>query len=161
MEKYQPQSLAQLKALVKDESVYLGDIDTSLIADMSSLFEPDVCGAWAGRKDFSGIESWNVSNVRDMSLMFHNCHFFNADISGWNVSSCESFYKMFGNCYLFNQPLGKWNTSKVRDVRYMFSMCASFKGDLNSWDISNLKETYGMFDDCNCAVPSWYNKMKG
>ena len=68
---------------------------------------------------------------------------------------------MFGNCYLFNQPLGKWNTSKVRDVRYMFSMCASFKGDLNSWDISNLKETYGMFDGCNCAVPSWYNKMKG
>lgn len=41
MEKYQPQSLAQLKALVKDESVYLGDIDTNLIADMTSLFEPD------------------------------------------------------------------------------------------------------------------------
>ena len=102
MEKYQPQNLAQLKTLVKDESVYLGDIDTSNITDMTSLFEPDVCGAWAGRKDFSGIESWNVSNVRDMSLMFHNCHFFNADISGWNVSSCESFYKMFGNCYLFN-----------------------------------------------------------
>ena len=48
MKKYQPQSLAQLKALVKDESVYLGDIDTSNIADMSSLFKPDVCGAWAG-----------------------------------------------------------------------------------------------------------------
>ena len=159
MEKYQPQSLAQLKTLVKDESVYLGDIDTSVITDMTSLFEPDVCGAWARRKDFSGIESWNVSNVRDMSLMFHNCHFFNADISVWNVSSCESFYKMFGNCYLFNQPLGKWNTSKACDVRYMFSMCASFKGDLNSWDISNLKETYGMFDGCNCAVPSWYKKI--
>lgn len=34
MEKYQPQSLAQLKALVKDEGVYLGDIDTSNIADI-------------------------------------------------------------------------------------------------------------------------------
>lgn len=41
MEKYQPQSLAQLKTLVKDESVYLGDIDTNLIAGMTSLFEPD------------------------------------------------------------------------------------------------------------------------
>ncbi|WP_261517552.1 hypothetical protein [Campylobacter lanienae] len=41
MEKYRPKSLAQLKALVKDESVYLGDIDTNLIADMTSLFEPD------------------------------------------------------------------------------------------------------------------------
>ena len=43
----------------------------------------------------------------------------------------------------------------------MFSMYASFKGDLNSCDISNLKETYGMFGGCDCAVPSWYNKMKG
>lgn len=57
MEKYQPQSLAQLKAFVKDEGVYLGDIDTSNIADMSLLFETDVCGAWVGREDFSGIES--------------------------------------------------------------------------------------------------------
>ena len=38
MEKYQPQSLAQLKALVKDENIYLGDIDTSNITDMSELF---------------------------------------------------------------------------------------------------------------------------
>ena len=37
MEKYQPQSLAQLKTLVIDESVYLGDIDTSNITDMSRL----------------------------------------------------------------------------------------------------------------------------
>ena len=43
MEKYQPQSLAQLKTLIKDESVYLGDIDISNITDMGSLFEPDVC----------------------------------------------------------------------------------------------------------------------
>jgi hypothetical protein len=50
-------------------------------------------GAWARREDFSGIESWNFSNVRDMSLMFHNCHFFNADISGWNASLARAFIK--------------------------------------------------------------------
>lgn len=54
MEKYQPQSLAQLKALVKDESVYLGDIDTSNIADTSSLFESD--GMFGGCN--CAIPSW-------------------------------------------------------------------------------------------------------
>ena len=72
MPKFVPKTKRELQELIKDESIYLGDIDVSNITDMTSLFEPDVCGAWAGRKDFSGIESWNVSNVRDMSLMFHN-----------------------------------------------------------------------------------------
>ena len=138
MPKFVPKTKRELQELISDESVYLGDIDTSLIKDMRSSFEVNALDG-VDRSDFNEIESWNVSNVLDVSLMFHNCHFFNTDISDWNVSSFESFYKMFGNCYLFNQPLGKWNTSKVRDVRYMFSMCASFKGDLNSW----------------------YNKMKG
>ena len=43
MPKFVPKTKVQLKALVKDESVYLGDIDISNITDMGSLFEPDVC----------------------------------------------------------------------------------------------------------------------
>ncbi|MEI0496392.1 hypothetical protein R4J09_13435 [Brachyspira intermedia] len=37
--KYKPTSRKELKDLVTDESIYLGDIDTSLITDMSGLFE--------------------------------------------------------------------------------------------------------------------------
>ncbi|WP_415579713.1 BspA family leucine-rich repeat surface protein [Helicobacter labetoulli] len=33
------------------------------------------------RRDFSGIESWNVSNVTHMNSMFKGAKFFNADIS--------------------------------------------------------------------------------
>ena len=36
--KYKPQTKEELKKLVEDESIYLGDIDTSLITDMSNLF---------------------------------------------------------------------------------------------------------------------------
>ena len=36
--KYKPQTKDELKELVKDESIYLGDIDTSLITNMKSLF---------------------------------------------------------------------------------------------------------------------------
>ena len=49
--KYQPKTKDELKQLCKDESVYLGDIDTSLITDMSELF------AHSKRQDFSGIET--------------------------------------------------------------------------------------------------------
>ena len=37
--KYQPRTKEELKDLCEDESVYLGDIDTSLITDMSKLFQ--------------------------------------------------------------------------------------------------------------------------
>ena len=36
--KDQPKNKEELQALCRDESVYLGDIDTSLITDMSELF---------------------------------------------------------------------------------------------------------------------------
>ncbi|WP_206193862.1 hypothetical protein [Brachyspira hampsonii] len=38
MHKYKPQTIEELQKLVKDENTYLGDIDTSLITDMSRLF---------------------------------------------------------------------------------------------------------------------------
>lgn len=53
--KYKPANREELKALCNDESVYLGDINTSLIADMSGLFLDST------RKDFSGIERWDTS----------------------------------------------------------------------------------------------------
>ncbi|WP_297208527.1 hypothetical protein [uncultured Brachyspira sp.] len=36
--KYKPQTREELKEFVEDENIYLGDIDTSLITDMSELF---------------------------------------------------------------------------------------------------------------------------
>ena len=40
--KYRPTTKEELKKLVEDESIYLGDIDTSLITDMSELFRESV-----------------------------------------------------------------------------------------------------------------------
>ena len=46
---YKPKTRDKLKELVDDLSINLGDIDTSLITDMSLLFENTY------RTDFSGI----------------------------------------------------------------------------------------------------------
>lgn len=72
--KYLPQNRDELLALVRDNSVNLGDIDTSKITDMRLLFDG------SERVGFSGIENWNTSNVVDMSNMFSSARFFNHNI---------------------------------------------------------------------------------
>lgn len=51
--------------------INLGDIDTSLVADMSWLFFE------TNRTDFIGIESWDVSKVTTMRCMFEKVASFN------------------------------------------------------------------------------------
>ena len=41
---------------------------------------------------FGEIETWDVSNITDMSGMFSGAESFNQDISGWDVSSEKEMY---------------------------------------------------------------------
>ncbi len=71
MKKYNITYKEELLELISYDNVYLGDIDTSAITDMSKLFKD------SKREDFSGIDSWDVSNVRDIRSMFKGCENFN------------------------------------------------------------------------------------
>lgn len=83
MAKYSPKTKLKLKELVDDESVNLGDIDTSAIDDMSCLFEN------SERTDFSGIEKWDTSNVENLGAMFEGLYYATASII------CESLKKAY------------------------------------------------------------------
>ena len=137
--KYKPKSTEELSALCDDKTVYLGDIDTSLITDMSGLF------ADSERKDFSGIETWNVSNVTFMRNMFAGAFNFNADISRWDVSKVEDMAYMFYWASKFNQDIGKWNTSKVTNMSGMFALAKNFNQPLENWDVSQVTDMSYMF----------------
>ena len=127
---YKPQTREELKNLVNNESIHLSDIDTSAIDSMSFLFFDSTC------KDFSGIESWDVSNVTGMSMMFYGAKFFNADISKWNVSKVTYMDYMFKNAESFNQPLNSWDVSQVTSMLYMFAEAKSFNQSLDSWNLT-------------------------
>ena len=150
--KYLPKDLAELSFLVSDESIHLGDIDTSLITDMSWLFSS------SKRKDFSGISNWDTSKVTNMSLMFRNCRYFNEDISSWDTSNVRNMSSMFEYCFRFNQPIGRWDVSNVENMFQMFSWCISFNQPLICWNVSNVEIMAHMFDNCarfNQPLENW------
>ena len=118
--KYHPTTKEELQALCDDESIYLGDIDTSKITDMSNLFY------FSNRKDFSGIETWDVSNVVNMSGMFNHAEFFNHPIGDWDVSHVKYMDEMFYYAVSFNQDISKWDISNVESMKDILIVAPSF-----------------------------------
>ena len=138
--KVQPKSKKELIKIINDsfeKGVYdLNFIDTSKITDMSELF---CLGVKLRKFDKSiqksiNISDWDVSNVKDMSYMFHKCTYFNCDLSRWDVSN-------------------------VKDMSYMFQFCYDLNCDLSGWNVSNVLDMRDMFYGCNkLTIPSWYKE---
>lgn len=131
-----PSTKEQLQEILKDDSINLADIDTSLIIDMSGLFND------SKRIDFSGINTWDTSRVTDMSMMFFGCSHFNEELK-FDTSSVTNMEWMFAHCINFNKPLN-FNTSNVKNMQGMFFECSSLE-QIFSFDMNNIKNDTLMF----------------
>lgn len=143
--RYTPHTKLELRKLILDDDIELKDIDTSHITDMSHLFEPVLETSEQARFFFDGIETWDVSNVTDMSYMFCFAKNFNQDISNWNVSKVKNMRGMFQFATSFNQDLSKWDVSNVENMSSMFYDAAAFNQNLDLWQIDNVKTMRFMF----------------
>ncbi len=117
-----PATKDELRSLIEKELYYQGIdadlnfIDTSLITDMSNLFNSlDIRNI--------KIDKWDVSKVRNMSGMFSNCWKFSCDLSSWNVSNVTDTSQMFYMCENFNCDLSGWYISNKVDALLMFVAC--------------------------------------
>ena len=169
--KYFPKNLIALKKLVRDESISLGEIDTSKITDMKRLFfdaeededDPDIEYLIPLRDEFKGIECWDVSNVKDMSLMFKGLETFNEPLNSWDVSNVEVMIAMFAGAEAFNQPLDRWDVSKVRSMKGMFYGTKAFNQPLDMWNIRNVKNMNKMFEKTPAYkqnLDAWGEKLR-
>nr|WP_263728398.1 BspA family leucine-rich repeat surface protein [Campylobacter sp. RKI_CA19_01122] len=111
---YNPKTKSELKALVDDLNTSLKDINVSNIQEMDCLFKN------SKRKDFSGIEEWDVSNVTSMNEMFYGCKKINQNLNNWDTTKVINISYMFSNCFSFNQALDKWDVSNVLWMEYVF-----------------------------------------
>lgn len=155
--KVTPKTKEELRKLIYKElqrqgpDADLNFIDTSMITDMSELFE-------ALNIRNIKIDKWNVSNVTNMSNMFRYNPEFNADLSNWNVSKVTNMYAMFYKAKKFNSTLSKWDVSKVTVMRGMFNGAESFNDDLSKWNVSKVKDMGWMFYYANlftCDLSKW------
>ena len=126
-------------------------IDVSGITDMNHLFvlrsgnDNDI----ELMHNFNGnISEWDVSNVKNMEMMFYRTRAFNGDISKWNVSNVKNMDGMFWGAHKFNCDISKWDVSNVEEFSGMFISAKSFNQDLSKWNVSNAKKFNYMFDDC-------------
>ena len=150
--KYHPATKEELKALVDNESINLGEIDTSKITDMSKLFYDNK------RQNFKGIENWDVSNVKDMSGMFWRATWFKGNLNNWNVSNVDNMSRMFRGTSTFDSHLNNWNVSNVKDMSGMFMAAKVFDGDISNWNVSNVKDMSVMFQEAsafNQDISNW------
>ena len=99
--KIQPKTKEELKQIIEDTIKEKGNecdlnfIDTSLITDMSYLFQ---------HSNFDeDISKWNVSNVKTMEFMFCSSNF-DEDISKWDVSNVETMSYIFDKSPLKKKP---------------------------------------------------------
>ena len=111
-----PKTKEELEKIIKEtieeqgNNADLNFIDTSLISDMSFLFESS---------DFNGdISNWDVSGVENMSYLFSNSEF-NGDISQWDTSNVKDMSRIFNNSE-FNGDISKWDVSNVKNMTKMF-----------------------------------------
>ncbi|QGY46181.1 BspA family leucine-rich repeat surface protein [Maribellus comscasis] len=120
-----------------EEGADLSKVCTSLVTDMSSIFQ--------GRNSFNeDIGNWDVSSVTNMSYMFYDAGSFNQDIGSWKVSSVTNMNYMFQFCSSFNQDIANWDVSSVRLMSHMF--CATrFNQNIGNWNVSSVTNMSRMF----------------
>lgn len=110
------------------------------------------------------IESWDVSNVEDLSNIFENLittHDRNdrvGGIVGWNIGNVQEMDYTFAGCTAFNQPIGGWDVRNVVNASSTFDGCENFNQPLDTWQLDNLDYAENMFRNCksfNQPLGTW------
>src|SRR5690606_17668733 len=79
----------------------------------------------------------DLSEVTDMSYMFHHATSMTGNFSTWDVSNITNMEYAFFGTKFFNSDISSWNVSRVQNMRAMFAD-AVFNGDISNWNVGNV-----------------------
>ena len=161
-------SNSHISGYTSAEFLEASKIDTSKVKNMNNMFAESL---------FTQLDlnTWNTSNVEDMSYMFHKItrigsldlnkintskvknmrgmfyytsNLKELNIQEWNTSNVEDMSDMFDySSELIKLDLNKWNVSKVKNMATMFSNLVSLEElKINNWNTSNVEDMSGMFN---------------
>ena len=125
----------------------IGNWNVGNVTSMNGMLS----GVYTATSSFSGMESWDVSKVTDMSKMFYGNGSFNIDIGNWDVSNVTNMSEMFYQAHSFNQDIGNWDVGKVTNMlgmfsgRFLYNQEMDFNQDITNWNVSEVTDMSGMF----------------
>jgi surface protein len=127
-------------------------INTDIAPDLSNVTDLSWMFHWSN--NFSAdLSQWDVSNVTSMNRLFV-AHKFESDLSGWDVSNVTDMYAIFNQAEVFTSDLSNWDVSNVTNMGGMFGNNYEFDSDLSGWDVSNVTNMGIMLKN----VPKFNNK---
>ena len=124
----------------------------SNVASMHAAFKE------SGISDAPEMNSWDMSNVMDMSAMFHGAENFNQPIGNWNVGNVLDMSSTFSRAASFDQPLGAWDVSHLTTMDSMFYQADAFNQPIGDWNVVQVTDMSQMFrgaDNFNQPIGDW------
>ena len=120
--------------------------------------------------DLSGIENWDISNVKGIGRMFFGCEKITSlNLSSWDTSNVESMSSVFTSCYkLETLNLTDWDLTNIKTdtggISFMFQECVKLSTltGINNWDVSKVDNMVSTFSKCRSLtslnLSSWNTK---
>jgi len=127
--------------------------DLTECSTMDSMFNS--CQKLIGN---SSMNSWDTSQITNMTATFGGCRLFNQNISNWDTGNVTIMAIMFFLAEKFNQPIGNWNTSNVQYMTAMFQNAKAFNQPIGNWDVGNVEEfelTFANAKAFNQPIGNW------
>lgn len=90
----------------------------------------------------SGIASWNINTITDMSYMFQDAWAFNMSLVAWgsNTEFVTDMSHMFENAFVFQQNITSWKTTRVTTMNAMFHNAFNFNQNISIWSIPQVND---------------------
>ena len=131
------------------KKIIFEDIDTSLVTDMSHLFEN------CNQLEEIDISKFNMASVTDINSMFFNCEKLKKiDTRNFDTSKVTNISNLFEGCKTITElDLSNFNTANVVDMNSTFRFCEKIKViDARSFDTSKVTNMYDIFGYCKELV---------